>query len=777
MAGHATLLDAFQEFTGLARQGMEIWSGIKKENADLFLKNIQLRLYEERQRYLNDVKNGLVSNDKDDLNALWEQRSGQLYNGALKQARNGYTKEALDYMFNAANAQMRPELENAERERLIEQNLALMGDNVARRNAQGGDPAEKTKYADEELGRGYLTGQMRFPAYFEAVTGNYSAVMLGDAERFIDKAIFQDGKDLDWLLGEEGLEAWDRDVLSKQTLERWEAGETGNPAAWAEGAERPTEGFTRVAVDTAGLNAGVMDAAKQHAREQYNIHLKRIQGDNDKAAGEIYNQALNAWLVEKNPAKALELAKGGLAWLQKDMGGVNMAQPDYHSHTQDFSSLIRQISSGADKPMNSSDAQAFVETAIRAVLNGNREYNLLDLFDFGTLRIEASATGYDISDPDSVTNIQKALNGFWKTFEDVITKSDEYAQLRASYQRIKDLRTLNKGLSNLYKDPGDQTTLDSWLAMEALNMYGGLDFRNTNPMDIDARVDEMAGQVIAMAGRGGIKDFAVTAANTAPLWDVIRMLKTRNANGYFVETDVNGREIITPAPGDRALYKDKLALLDAQEEKIIAGYKSLDTKRLIPRYENEGPSLYGNNPHEKKASRIYQLDGGGTYYRLIPGEGKNFTVEEGKMQANGAILWGPTEGKYVSPDDASAAAFSVMAEATRSDEEAWNSLESRTRDFATRGTDNDDNETSARAQYEQGISESLAAEIQTKERLLKNIREEKNSRNREEMIQRGIRNNLLTHKEADELREELKNRNARPTAPGPGWNRTPWSFK
>jgi hypothetical protein len=47
MPGYPTLLDAFRQFSALARQGAEIWSGEKKENADLFLKNIRLRLLEE----------------------------------------------------------------------------------------------------------------------------------------------------------------------------------------------------------------------------------------------------------------------------------------------------------------------------------------------------------------------------------------------------------------------------------------------------------------------------------------------------------------------------------------------------------------------------------------------------------------------------------------------------------------------------------------------------------------------------------------------------------
>jgi hypothetical protein len=96
-----------------------------------------------------------------------------------------------------------------------------------------------------------------------------------------------------------------------------------------------------------------------------------------------------------------------------------------------------------------------------------------------------------------------------------------------------------------------------------------------------------------------------------------------------------------------------------------------------------------------------------------------------------------------------------MAAAIGDYEAERGSLENRITEFNEGRTEPEPGgETSAQARYEQGMEESLVAEMRTKTKLLEDIRKETNSRNREELIQRGIRAGLLKPKEADELRGE-----------------------
>ncbi|MDR0601716.1 MAG: hypothetical protein LBG42_04980 [Treponema sp.] len=704
---HATLLDALQGVWGLTSQGLEIWSKERKYELDslLFLDNedmgaVQSKILSQLEKYRNDP-DGYKNYALNEINQ-WEQRSLAAGNGSR------YYREQVARMKAGGMAHLEAQTFKARVQHEQDRNRADY--NLIMSTIINYDDPERIK----KEGLPQVTRA--------AQAGIINETGMADGYKLVMTAALQ-------------KEAAVPEIIT----------------------EPP--GVFNAKIDQLKNNPdyAIVDNRDEYIDTAKKSYLKAFQEQNFRDFEAVQNKFIA--LVSKGDAVSLQQAENiAIANRERLMNALKLENTGYSAEhkSQMRSWLNLPGGSGRDggKTLTAEYAEVLQETAIRAVLKGDREYNLEDLFDFSTglLRIEAGKAGYDINDPASVTSIQKALNGFWKTFDKVIA-SDEFVQLRTSYQRIKDLRAFNEGLANLYKEPGDQATLDSWLAMEALNIYGSIDFRNTDPMDIDARVDETAGQIVAMAAKGGIKDFSATGTEVTPLQDVIKMLKTRNENGYFVETDINGREIITPAPGNRALYKEKLALLDAQEEMIIAGYKSLDTGRLTPHYENEEPSRYGNNPHEKKASRIYQLDGGGTYYRLIPGEGKDFTVEEGKMQQNGTIEWGPTEGKYVSPEDAARDASREARAKIFDFEQERRSFENRMRDFLnSRPESIDDDDTSMEAQYWREQEQSLNADMRAKQGLLESIKNAANDRDRENLIQIGLSKGLLIHREAEELR-------------------------
>jgi hypothetical protein len=636
---NATLLDAFNAASAFARQAMDIAGGAIKEESDAYLWNIQIRLQEGAQNYINDVENGLIKNDTDDYLPGWQTRSQELYNEALKGAKNAYTRKALEYMFTSNDARMRPALTESRLKLERQRADALDADSIARINAGPGDMQAKTSQVQEIIDNQFLEGRASPQHYIAGSQQNYIAVGLEEAKGIIDQAIFENGGGLEG--AKEALRQFYKTDLSDRTLDIYDAkGSWENPRP----GERPTQGFGKTRLDTAPLNSQVMKAAEKYADEQWNVAVKQEQQKNAKNASELYTGMASAFM-NGDLTGALDKAKSGMVWLGSMSGknGWKISEADNTQYTDKFRSFYDMLTGKlkktgeSSKALSADDGKIILETAFRDVLSGKTPYTILDLKDLsnGHISIVAANAGYDLDDPDSRINIERALNGFWDTFDKVLN-SGEFPQWSVAYHRIKNLRTLNKELDGLYKDPVDQSTFDAWLAMETWNLLGSWDFVNGKPQDLDAAVNEMAGQLIALAG-GKIADPIVSWFRQDSRQDVLSAIRERNENRYLLETDINDRDIIFPGRGDSRIYQERLVQLDKEEEKLIAGYMGIDTERLIPKYESEGR-------HERNAARIYQLDGGSTFYKLVPGEGEHFTVQKGKKQ-DGVFSWESVEGR------------------------------------------------------------------------------------------------------------------------------------
>lgn len=212
-----TIWDAFNAAGAAADAALAGFDREQRNEADAYIRNVQLRVQEEYAHHINDVENGLVSNDWDHYMNAWELRRNKLYAEVMGDSKNPYTRRALEYMFQSADARMRPAMFEAQRKMETRQQRALRADTVNRAVNAGNLNAGL-----EELDDSYLNGYIEFGEYVNGISNAYTGIHTAELERIIGEAVrsgnITSEKDLLDL-----VDGYARENLEGAELARWDA--------------------------------------------------------------------------------------------------------------------------------------------------------------------------------------------------------------------------------------------------------------------------------------------------------------------------------------------------------------------------------------------------------------------------------------------------------------------------------------------------------------------------------------------------------------------------
>ena len=282
--GQRTVLDAFNAAAGFTGQALGHLDEMKRNEADAFIRNCQMRLQEKSAMYIHNVENGIISADDDDFLPGWETESVNLLTEAMKGSKNPYTRKALEYMFSANDARMRPALESARRKVEIERALAMDGDTIARNSRSGmGSVGDRAGFNQEIIDRQFLNGIIGLGKYIADSKGAFYGTYFSELKRRIDREVSGNNArtvaDLHNIVRKFGEE------IADAGLEIFDAG-----GGWEGQAGRPTEGFQRTQIDTAAIKNKIMEDGNDYAAQAFNGFVKQKWQEADAEMSMLWNQ-------------------------------------------------------------------------------------------------------------------------------------------------------------------------------------------------------------------------------------------------------------------------------------------------------------------------------------------------------------------------------------------------------------------------------------------------------------------------------------------------------
>ncbi|MCL2832096.1 MAG: hypothetical protein FWD78_02905 [Treponema sp.] len=236
----------------------------RKDEEDELNRYNLLKLQEEGNRLINNIENGLISNDDDNYLPEYEKLVNKLYQDALSTVKTPYGKRSLDYMFAANDARMRPALENATR--IIQNKNRFTMENASNQMILAGDGKAEDKLTNTQMSRDklFIDGNHLYSweKYYTDSVNARSGSFFGDFQKEVRDAIINKGMTPGEAMEE--LFGKFRERLDNSSLDLWDA-----KGGWENlrPGELPTEGFQKRQHDTTIMDDRIMESARAYADE------------------------------------------------------------------------------------------------------------------------------------------------------------------------------------------------------------------------------------------------------------------------------------------------------------------------------------------------------------------------------------------------------------------------------------------------------------------------------------------------------------------------------
>jgi hypothetical protein len=382
-----------------------------------------------------------------------------------------------------------------------------------------------------------------------------------------------------------------------------------------------------------------MRGAIDGARKEWLAAAQKKNYDNFRLEQDAFTLAVNRGDLVSAGAIAARNEKR-----QSDARGSNLYTPEMAASIMGWFNMPGSADGsggGRGEKITSANALEIGKNIVRKLVAGEeiiegRNLNLQDLSGAGNalLTSVAYSLGYDVESPDSKLHLETVSRTLFTALGEVINEPGNELW-KASFEQVKNLRSLNHEVSKLYeKNPG---ALDAWLLVKYTDLMSSWDYRNGTAEDISTAVNEIGAQLIAVGNSEKMESKYFETDNKAAIG---RAWKNFENNPIMVETDAHGNEVIVPSPDGRS-YPEERRLIDAELRKVLQKELGVDSGRLTPVSRNAPLSEKGMNTHEKDATWDYQVDGGNKFLRVNPStDPKEWTIQMGTKDGAGRIAWG-----------------------------------------------------------------------------------------------------------------------------------------